>query len=92
MDELQATDARYPGHPERVLGLDGKWSTKSTPEQLDWYAERSALAKRMQSIPGCSTCASPETFKPSHFGMSSCQSGSIRSGGRNAHCTCDTCF
>lgn len=42
--------------------------------------------------PDCRTCALPGTFKPSHNGSVSCQSGSIASGGKNAHCTCDTCF
>ncbi len=29
---------------------------------------------------------------PTHDGSPRCQSGSIASGGRNAYCTCDTCF
>ncbi len=31
-------------------------------------------------------------FGPSHEGSRSCKSGSLASGGRYAHCTCDTCF
>jgi hypothetical protein len=31
-------------------------------------------------------------FGPGHNGSSSCESGSIASGGNKAHCTCDTCF
>ena len=31
-------------------------------------------------------------FGPSHFGSSSCQSGSLASGGNNSHCSCDMCF
>ncbi len=31
-------------------------------------------------------------FGPSHDGSRGCESGSIASGGNNAHCTCDTCF
>jgi hypothetical protein len=29
---------------------------------------------------------------PKHNGSRMCESGSIASGGKNAHCTCDTCF
>lgn len=31
-------------------------------------------------------------FGPSHNGSINCSSGSIASGGRRAHCACDTCF
>lgn len=30
--------------------------------------------------------------RPSYLGSKHCKSGSIASGGRNAHCSCDTCF
>jgi hypothetical protein len=39
----------------------------------------------------CPTCAQPG-MKPSHKGSPRCESGSIASGGKNAHCTCDVCF
>jgi DnaJ-class molecular chaperone len=39
----------------------------------------------------CPTCAQPG-MKPSHNGSPRCQSGSIASGGKNAHCTCDVCW
>jgi hypothetical protein len=29
---------------------------------------------------------------PSHEGSARCESGSIASGGKRAHCSCDTCF
>jgi hypothetical protein len=43
----------------------------------------------------CAFCVEIEKaggFGPSHEGRSTCRSGSLVSGGRNAHCTCDTCF
>lgn len=41
----------------------------------------------------CSECAEINRgFGPSHDGSASCESGSLASGGRNSHCTCDTCF
>jgi hypothetical protein len=40
----------------------------------------------------CRTCQMPEQIKPSHDGSPRCESGSIASGGKNAHCTCDVCF
>jgi len=60
-----------------------------------YYATLKARAEN-----GCSTCrdhlsaidAGKEFFAPSHEGSSSCESGSIASGGRHSHCTCDTCF
>lgn len=41
---------------------------------------------------GCSVCEESGSFKPSHEGSISCQSGSLASGGSKSHCTCDTCF
>ena len=31
-------------------------------------------------------------FGPSHNGSRFCESGSIASGGKRSHCTCDMCF
>lgn len=39
----------------------------------------------------CQTCTI-EGFRPSHWGSIRCESGSLASGGKNAHCTCNTCF
>jgi hypothetical protein len=43
---------------------------------------------------GCFTCANilPGSLAPTHNGSKRCQSGSIASGGDNAHCSCDICF
>lgn len=63
------------------------------------YDSLNAALDRAQEIDGsvieCRTCAEIITaggFGPSHLGSSACRSGSIASGGRNAHCPCDTCF
>ena len=38
----------------------------------------------------CTSCQA--RFGPSHNGSRNCESGSIESGGKRSHCTCDTCF
>lgn len=51
------------------------------------------LVEPEQSV--CETCEQIKReggFGPSHNGSKRCESGSIASGGQNAHCTCDTCF
>lgn len=43
----------------------------------------------------CPECAANKArggYGPSHDGSRYCHSGSIASGGRRAHCTCDTCW
>lgn len=44
----------------------------------------------------CPTCEEIKTkykgFGPRHDGSRYCESGSIASGGTNAHCSCDLCF
>jgi hypothetical protein len=41
----------------------------------------------------CEDIASKDDgYGPSHRGSIRCESGSIASGGRRSHCTCDTCF
>jgi hypothetical protein len=43
--------------------------------------------------PSCAMCARvADRGGPSHAGSTSCQSGSIASGGTKSHCSCDTCF
>jgi hypothetical protein len=44
------------------------------------------------SCPTCEYIKKHDGFGPRHNGSSECESGSIASGGENAHCTCDTCF
>lgn len=50
-----------------------------------------ALDRSVRDEKACSTCQ--ETgMRPSHNGSKRCESGSIASGGPNAHCSCDRCF
>lgn len=43
--------------------------------------------------PKCKICENYKTgMKPIHKGSKNCKSGSIASGGKRAHCTCDICF
>jgi len=51
-----------------------------------------AHALALNGSPDCPICAEPTTFKPDHMGSPGCRSGSLASGGTQAHCTCDTCF
>ncbi len=48
----------------------------------------------IDGAPACGSCRMnpPGSFAPSHDGSPRCESGSIASGGRSAHCACDTCF
>ena len=51
------------------------------------------LTKLLEIAPPCPTCAEiGKGHGPSHEGSKNCESGSIASGGRHAHCACDRCF
>lgn len=39
----------------------------------------------------CAGCHTSGMY-PSHSGSLGCESGSLRSGGKRAHCACDACF
>jgi hypothetical protein len=56
-------------------------------ERIEFQFDRDELRAEQP----CRTCSMPG-MKPSHTGSPRCESGSIASGGKNAHCTCDTCF
>jgi len=43
----------------------------------------------LEAVPGCPECL--VSNRTSHFGSPQCTSGSLASGGRNAHCACDYC-
>jgi hypothetical protein len=46
-----------------------------------------------KEITECKMCREiGDGFGPRHDGSPNCESGSIASGGTNAHCTCDVCF
>ncbi len=56
-----------------------------------------STAGRIEDAPkrACPTCEAIRKeggFGPSHEGRKGCESGSIASGGSNAHCSCDRCF
>lgn len=55
---------------------------------------RDCRRKRALDVANCAFCKEypPGSFAPPHMGSPYCRSGSLASGGVNAHCTCDTCF
>ncbi len=59
------------------------------------HAEASTTDSTSSAAP-CKTCLEIANkhggFGPWHDGSKRCESGSIASGGKIAHCTCDTCF
>ncbi len=85
------------GGVERLCGLH---APEAAPEWLDLgeaYVEACRVLGRVPLIDGEPECGScrmnpPGSFAPSHDGSPRCESGSIASGGRSAHCACDTCF
>jgi len=60
------------------------------PTDMPWPTAQSPYRE------GCPTCEEIRTkykgFGPRHDGSPHCESGSIASGGQNAHCSCDFCF
>jgi len=52
---------------------------------LQWGANTGRIKQE-----GCEECSRPTPV--THFGSRACRSGSLASGGRRAHCTCDACF
>ena len=88
------------GCARRGVGLAKNWINdvieETSKEVGEWPAEMRRDEVRVSSsgprngIP-CPSCTDPG-FAPSHNGSPRCESGSIASGGRNAHCACDVCF
>jgi hypothetical protein len=73
--------------PDRLLNK--KTELRLTGWALNTYDREERIPEALRRI--CAMCV--ETgIRPSHDGSPRCQSGSIASGGRNDHCTCDTCF
>ncbi len=62
----------------------------------DWAHRLVMRELALHPPPECGGCADEENAGgvayPSHDGSRYCESGSIASGGQNAHCTCDVCF
>lgn len=54
------------------------------------------LTARFPHPDTCPECAAQhatgDTFAPSHDGSRHCRSGSLASGGKRSHCSCDACF
>ncbi len=71
---------------ERAVGISEQVSA--------WADEIETQIRREVAVPGCEICQYliDHPFGPSHRGSTSCESGSIASGGKESHCTCDVCF
>jgi len=58
--------------------------------------EKKPYVPDYERYPDCQTCQDihekHKGFGPTHDGSKSCLSGSIASGGKRSHCTCDWCF
>ncbi len=73
----------------------GKFVDDVTAERVAQATDTRSAAKMIEitstgMVPGCSECRVDN--RASHFGSSQCTSGSLQSGGVNAHCTCDYCM
>jgi len=57
-------------------------------------SEFKSWSKAMREITYLEECSQCQELGmgPSHDGSKSCESGSIASGGKNSHCSCDVCF
>lgn len=74
----------------------GHAAESTVPTMLIRHAR--ALLDPLTAAPGivpgagnCTGCAETGAH-PSHEGATGCRSGSLASGGKNAHCTCDVCW
>lgn len=70
--------------------LTGEGGKGSAPRAVD-KAKFDEGFDRIFGKQECEGCKR-EGMYPSHNGSSMCKSGSIASGGKKAHCTCDVCF
>lgn len=68
-------------------------------ERAEDIADNMALPAEREAPPyhaaeECLACAHYRLtgFGPTHDGSPHCESGSIASGGKRAHCSCDSCF
>lgn len=67
-------------------------SEKMTAMEYKYHIDRvKKYESKMSNGTYCSQCERGG-FGPTHDGSRFCKSGSIRSGGNKAHCTCDVCF
>ncbi len=73
---------------------DPSWCriTVESPQEDKGVYHADCYAKLLSGL-FCRQCMEIGTgMGPSHNGSKGCESGSIASGGKNAHCTCDVCF
>lgn len=95
------------GEPATVLAWQGdtvpriRLCDDCYPGNEEWFegsgmkVRPALIIERMGLVDGCQTCDEERAngkAAPSHAGSPNCESGSIASGGKDAHCTCNTCF
>lgn len=99
------TAGTVPEPGDRILVVQdnegGTWSTIRETHLVrvvdGFLITKSGTVRRQPSYNGqiyavpCPGCAE-KGMRPSHDGSERCQSGSIASGGKTAHCSCDVCF
>ena len=76
------------------------WSRKSRfgePKILNPAFMLAEIADALEAAEGEGTCPGcirrkTDQMEPSHEGSKRCESGSIASGGKRAHCTCGVCY
>lgn len=97
-----ANRAKQPAQIEKNIIYRKKNALKIKIRQKEYNLNRGRFLKKESAFRkieqkllltnNCSICKSVESLKPSHCGSANCESGSIASGGKNTHCSCDTCF
>jgi len=71
-----------------ITGEGGKGSARRKGANDQAYKDNYDAIFGKKECEGCKE----QGMYPSHNGSAMCQSGSIASGGKKAHCTCDACF
>ena len=86
------TDNGFPvNRPSRARHLTEQMSQPTQAAQPLVPGTPRERAKAYADNPDCELCKRGGPG-PSHNGSPNCRSGSPASGGRHAHCACDTCF
>ena len=70
----------------RAEGISEQIAAKGEQNEREYH--------KTHAVAGCKSCQEliDDPFGPSHKGSTSCESGSIASGGKESHCVCDVCF
>jgi len=84
-------------HEVRILMSQAREKACQAQTEMGNNVSLCAALKRealdQDGYPDCLQCREIGTgMGPSHDGSKSCESGSIASGGKYSHCTCDVCF